>query len=65
MLDGEAKPERSWQDIIAEAATASRENNLERLTDLRKELHDVLGKRNEALRSRAASDKLPAQVKTA
>ena len=65
MFDGEAKPERSWQDIIAEAATASRENNLERLADLRKELHDVLEKRNEALRARAASDKLPAQVKTA
>jgi len=65
MLDGEAKPERSWQDIIAEAATASRENNLERLADLRKELHDVLEKRNEALRARTASDKLPAQAKTA
>ena len=65
MFDGEAKPERSWQDIIAEAAAASRENNLERLADLRKELHDVLEKRNEALRSRAPSDKLPAQVKTA
>ena len=66
MFDGEAKPERSWQDIIAEAATASRENNLERLADLRKELGVVLGRRNEVIRAGAGSEKkLPTPRKTA
>ena len=61
-----AKPKRSWQDIVAEAARASRENNLERLADLRRELKSVLDHRNEGVRAEAISDnKLPAQRKTA
>ena len=62
-----AKPKRSWQDIVAEAARASRENNLERLADLRKELELVLDLLNNAgVRAEPTSDnKLPAQRKTA
>jgi len=63
--DQETKPERSWQKIVAEAAIASRKNNLERLADLRKELDDVLSKRNEVLRFEAVSHKPPAQHKIA
>ncbi len=66
MFDSNAKPERSWQNIVAELAMATRQHNLERLADLRKELESVLDHRNEALRARATSDKkLPAQNKTA
>ena len=66
MLDSSAKPERSWQDIVAEAAMASRENNLERLAELREELGVVLGRRNEVLRAGAGSEKnLPTPHKTA
>jgi hypothetical protein len=61
-----AKPKRSWQDIVAEAARASRENNLDRLADLRRELKSVLDHSNEGIRAEAISDnKLPAQRKTA
>ena len=61
-----AKPERTWQDIVAEAARASRENNLERLADLRRELESVVDHRNEGVRTEPTSDnKLPAQRKTA
>jgi hypothetical protein len=60
-----AKPGRSWQDIVAEAARASRENKLERLADLRRELESVLDHRNEGVRAEATSEKLPAQRKTA
>ena len=67
MLDSNAKPERSWQDIVAEAARASRENNLERLADLRRELKLVLDLlNNENVRAEPTSDnKLPTQRKTA
>jgi hypothetical protein len=64
-LDQQAKPERSWQDIVAEAATASRQHKLERLADLRKELEVVLSGRNEALRAEVKSDKPPAKNKIA
>jgi hypothetical protein len=47
MFDSSLKPERSWQNIVAEAATASRQHNLERLADLRKELEDVLSRRRD------------------
>jgi len=57
MFDINAKPERSWQDIVAEAATASRQHNLERLADLRKELEEVLSRRNDAICAEATSDK--------
>ena len=61
-----AKPKRSWQDIVAEAARASRENNLERLADLRRELKLVLKHRNKGVRAEGTSDNnLPAQRKTA
>ena len=64
-----AKPERTWQDIVAEAARASRENNLERLADLRRELESVLAildHRKEGVRAEATSDNVhPAQRKTA
>ncbi len=59
MSDTSGKPERPWRDIVAEAARASRENNLERLADLRRELKSVL--RNET----TSDNKLPAQRKTA
>ena len=60
-----AKPERTWQDIVAEAARASRENNLERLADLRREL-SVLAHGNEGVRAEATLDNtLPTQRKTA
>jgi hypothetical protein len=65
MLDSNAKPERSWQDIVAEAATASKQHNLERLADLRKELEDVLSRRNDVLRTEATSDKRRPRKKTA
>ena len=66
MSDTSAKPERSWQDIVAEAARALRENNRGRLADLRRELKLVLKHGNEGVRAEAASDnKLPAQRKTA
>ena len=66
MLDNKAKPERSWQTIVAEVAMASREHNLERLADLRKELESVPDHRNNVPRARATSDtKLPAQDKAA
>jgi hypothetical protein len=65
MLDSNAKPERSWQDIVAEAATASKQHNLERLADLRKELEDVLSRRNDVLRAEATSDKRRPRKKTA
>ena len=60
-----AKPERTWQDIVAEAARASRENNLERLADLRRELELVLDHRNEGVRAEATSDNNIPQRKTA
>ena len=61
-----AKPGRSWQDIVAEAARALRENNRGRLADLRRELKLVLKHGNKGVRAEAASDnKLPAQRKTA
>jgi len=62
-----AKPKRSWQDIVAEAARASRENNLERLADLRRELKSVLDLlNNENVRAEPTSDnKLPTPRKTA
>ncbi len=60
------KPERPWRDIVAEAARASRENNLERLADLRRELESVLAHGNEGVRAEATSDNnLPTQRKTA
>ena len=69
MSDTSGKPERSWRDIVAEAARALRENNLERLADLRRELESVLAildHRNEGVRAEATSDNnLPAQRKTA
>ena len=66
MSDTSVKPERSWQDIVAEAARALRENNLERLADLRRELKLVLKHRNKGVRVEATSDhNLPAQRKTA
>ena len=68
MSDTSAKPERSWQDIVAEAARASRENNLERLADLRRELESVLAildHRNEGVRAEATSDNNIPQRKTA
>jgi hypothetical protein len=66
MLNTNAKPERSWHEIAAKVAMASREHNLERLADLRKELECVLDHRNNAFRARATSDKnLPARDKTA
>jgi hypothetical protein len=63
-----AKPKRSWQDIVAEAARASRENKLVRLADLRLELESVLAildHRNKGVRAEPTSDKLPTQRKTA
>ena len=61
-----AKPKRSWQDIVAEAARASKENNLERLADLRRELKLVLKHRKKGVRAEATSDNnLPAQRNTA
>jgi len=57
MLDSNAKPERSWQDIVAEIAMATRCHNRERIADLRKELDSVLNHRSEALRAKATSDK--------
>ncbi len=66
MSDTSVKPERSWQDIVAEAAKALRENNRERLGDLRRELKSVLNHRNKRVRAEATSDNnLPAQRKTA
>ena len=68
MSDTSAKPERSWQDIVAEAARASRENKLVRLADLRRELESVLAildHSNEGVRAEPTSDKLPTQRKTA
>ena len=66
MSDTSAKPERSWQDIVAEAARALRENNLQRVADLRRELESVLDHCNEGVRAEATSDNnLPAQRKTA
>jgi len=60
-----AKPKRSWQEIVAEAARASRENNLVRLADLRRELESILDHRNKDVRAEPASDNLPTQRKTA
>ncbi|SRR6266851_190068 len=66
MLDSNAKPERSWHDIVAEIAMATRCHNRERIADLRKELDSVLDHRSEALRAKAITDKnLPQQRKTA
>jgi hypothetical protein len=54
------------KDIVADLAMATRQHNLERRADLRKELDFVLDHRNEAQRIRATSDnKLPARNKTA
>ncbi len=66
MFDNNAKPVRCWKDIVADLAMATRQHNLERRADLRKELDFVLDHRNEAQRIRATSDnKLPARNKTA
>ena len=65
MSDTSAKPERSWQDIVAEAARALRENNLERLADLRRELKSGLHYRNKGVRAEATSDNNIPQRKTA
>ena len=57
------EPERTWQDIVADAARASREDNLQRLSELRDELAIVLDHRNEVLRASVKSDtKLPAKT---
>ena len=61
MLDSNAKPERSWHDIVTEIAMATRCHNRERIADLRKELESVLDHRSETLRARAGSDTPPAQ----
>jgi hypothetical protein len=66
MLDSNAKPERSWQDIVAEIATASRCHRIERIADLRRELESVPDERNHALRAKTGSEnKLPIQDKAA
>ena len=65
MSNTSVKPERSWQDIVAEAARALRENNLERLADLRRELESVLDHLNEGVRAEATSDNNIPQRKTA
>jgi hypothetical protein len=46
MSDRRAKPERSWQEIAADAA---REPNPEKLLELSKELEDALDQRKKAL----------------
>jgi hypothetical protein len=46
MSDINAKPERSWREIAAEAA---RESNPEKLIELSKELEDVLDHRRKVL----------------
>ena len=63
MLDNNTAPERSWQDIVAEIATATRCDHLERIADLRKELESLLDQRNQA--KARSEDKLPIQGKTA
>jgi len=66
MSDTSGKPERPWRDIVAEAARALRENNLERVADLRRELESVLDHCNEGVRAEATWDnKIPTQRKTA
>jgi len=65
MSDTSGKPERSWRDIVAEAARALRENNLERVADLRRELESVLDHCNEGVRAEATSDNNIPQRKTA
>jgi len=46
MPDGNANPERSWQETIADAA---RERDRQRLVELFKELECALEKRKESL----------------
>src|SRR5579859_2206882 len=46
MLDNNAKPERSWQEIAADAA---QEPNPEKLLELSKELEQALDRRRKAL----------------
>jgi K+-sensing histidine kinase KdpD len=61
MLDSN-QPDRCWQDIVAEVATASHKHDFLRLAELRKELESVLDHRNKALHAKAKSDKkLPAR----
>ncbi len=65
MSDTSGTPERPWRDIVAEAARALRENNLERVADLRRELESVLDHCNEGVRAEATSDTNIPQRKTA
>jgi len=66
MLDRNVKPERSWQDIVAAIATASRCHQIERIADLRRELESVPDERKHALCAKARSEnKLPIQDKAA
>jgi len=59
MLNSDPKPERSWQDIVADAG---KEHSLEKLTELSKELEQVLDHRKKLLRT-TESGKPPAQKK--
>jgi hypothetical protein len=60
MLDSEPKPQRSWQDIVADSA---QEHSPEKLTELSKELEQVLDQRKKLLRVRAEPIKPPGQKK--
>jgi hypothetical protein len=60
MLDDDPKPERSWQDIVADAAT---EHSPEKLTELSKELELALDQRRKRLHVTVQPDE-PAQKKT-
>jgi hypothetical protein len=54
MSDNNAKPERCWQEIAADAA---HEPNPEKLLELSKELEDALVRRRKVLRATAELDK--------
>ena len=53
MLNSGPKPERSWQDIVADAG---KEHSPEKLTELSKELERALDKRKKASQSTRDAD---------
>jgi hypothetical protein len=60
MLDSDPKPQRSWQEIVADSA---QEHSPEKLTELSKELEQVLDQRKKLLHIRAEPIKPPGQKK--
>jgi hypothetical protein len=54
MSNTDSKPDRSWQEIVADAAT---EYSPEKLTELSIELEQVLGQRKKLLHTTTRLDK--------